>query len=71
MSLKDRELKIQDFGPGIPEKVLSRVGEPYNAGATGTGLGLAWVKTLCDRNDWIFEIESSSTGTTVRVKFFS
>lgn len=62
---------VKDFGPGIPEKVLSRMGEPFNSSASGTGLGLAWVKTLCDRNHWKIKILSSAQGTQIEINFSS
>jgi signal transduction histidine kinase len=64
-------LSVQDKGPGISEKVLSRLGEPFNSGASGTGLGLAWVKTLCDRNRWELKVENASPGTAASVNFLS
>ena len=69
VELKNQSLILRDTGPGIPEKVLARIGEPFNASATGTGLGLAWVKTLCDRNSWSFKLDSNASGTTITLIF--
>ena len=49
-----RQLKIHDHGPGIPKEVLAKIGSPFNktsqlsSNEKGVGLGLAWVKTICD-----------------------
>jgi len=69
VKLKGSAFSVLDTGPGIPEKVLKRLGEPFNSSASGTGLGLAWVKTLCDRNMWSISVSSSDTGTSVEVIF--
>ncbi len=69
VSVHESKLKVVDEGTGIPEKVLNRIGEPFNSVSYGTGLGLAWVKTLCERHSWEFKVESTPTGTTMQVDF--
>ncbi len=70
MRVQDSLFSVMDKGAGIPEKVLGRLGEPFNASASsGTGLGLAWVKTLCDRNHWNINIATSNEGTRIDVDF--
>lgn len=70
VKVQDSLFSVIDQGPGISEKVLGRLGEPFNAsGSSGTGLGLAWVKTLCDRNHWKIKIGSSNEGTRIDVDF--
>jgi signal transduction histidine kinase len=66
-------LSISDRGPGIPKPVLDHLGEPFNRGASsaaaGSGLGLAWIKSLCAKYDWEMKIDSSSQGTKVAIEF--
>lgn len=51
----DIEIVVRDDGPGFPQSVLTRLGEPYvserTAGQTGGGLGLGFfiAKTLLER----------------------
>ena len=67
------EFVVKDAGPGISDEVLSRLGAPFNKGlgsdvVGGVGLGLAWVKTICDIYNWEVSWDNSS-GTEVRVRF--
>lgn len=39
-------LWVRDHGPGVPEALLPRLGEPFLPGAKGTGLGLAFVRQV-------------------------
>ncbi len=44
-------LRVQDNGPGFPDKILKRIFEPYlTTKPTGTGLGLAVVKKIADEH---------------------
>ncbi len=67
-------LLIKDKGPGIPRDVLSRIGSPFNKSFStwseqkGVGLGLAWVKTICELYQWKFEIQDSD-GTHFLISF--
>ena len=69
INLNSTQLSVSDRGAGVPERVMQRMGEPFNAGNSGTGLGLAWVKTLCERYGWNFELSSSESGTRINIKF--
>ncbi|NJL24453.1 MAG: HAMP domain-containing histidine kinase [Calothrix sp. SM1_5_4] len=75
-------LTVTDHGPGIPADVREHMGSPFNRGqlnrgqlrspggrTQSSGLGLAWVSSLCDKYGWTLAIESSPSGTTVRVHF--
>jgi nitrogen fixation/metabolism regulation signal transduction histidine kinase len=45
------ELKIRDYGPGIPDDMINVLFEPYATNkTTGTGLGLAIVKKTIDEH---------------------
>lgn len=69
----DYTLRVADKGPGLPAKVLENMGSPFNKGlqtdANGSGLGLAWVKTVSDLYNWKMEIQSSATGTNIVIHF--
>lgn len=48
------QLSVEDDGPGVPEELLSRLGERFfrvpGAGEAGTGLGLAIVERIAERH---------------------
>lgn len=76
IEVKDPELVVRDNGPGVPQDVLSRIGEPFNRGGAalqtserGHGLGLAWVSSICRHYDWKLEFQSGTDGTCIRVQF--
>ncbi len=74
LNFKEDELVIKDFGGGIPESVLKKVGSPFNIGANqpaikGTGLGLAWVQAITNKYHWKIEYRSTPEGTEVSIKF--
>ncbi len=62
-------ISVGDSGPGIPSEVVPRVFEPFfTTKATGTGLGLAVVKSIIDSHSGEIELESTpGTGTKVSV----
>lgn len=66
-------IKITDNGPGIPQKVLSRLFTPFfttKEPGKGTGLGLALVKIMTERNNGIIRVESEEgKGTTFTLVF--
>lgn len=69
--LGEEELRIQDSGPGIPKEILARMGSPFNKNTSakkGIGLGLAWIKTICDLYGWPYEFQTSE-GTLLKIKF--
>jgi signal transduction histidine kinase len=72
VELSGRGFRIVDQGKGIPRDVLERLGQPFNTGneeSSGTGLGLAWVQTICRRFHWKLNIQSSLQGTEISVDF--
>lgn len=69
----DLQFVVKDSGPGIPAEVLARIGAPFNKGlgsgdVGGVGLGLAWVKTICDIYNWEL-VWQNSQGTEVTIRF--
>ncbi len=56
---------VVDRGPGIPAEVLERLGQPFNRGSEGTGLGLAWVHGICEA--YGFKLASVKTRETHEV----
>lgn len=74
LSYQSNTLTIKDEGPGIPQDVLSRMGSPFNTSSSavskqkGVGLGLAWIKTICDLYRWGFQFKVEP-GTTVEIRF--
>ena len=66
-------LSIEDQGPGLPEQVLKHLGSPFNRGHSkasterGSGLGLAWVNSLCQKYQWEMNVNSTPQGTHIIV----
>lgn len=66
---------ISDSGPGMDDKLLETVFEPFNRGENsrsrgGFGVGLTIVSRLCDRFGWPLSIDSTlGVGTDVKVSF--
>ncbi len=63
-------IKITDHGPGIPEKVLARVFEPFftSGKRQGTGLGLAICRNIIDAHGGDIQLTSElGKGTSVRI----
>ena len=52
-------LRVQDNGPGFPDKILKRAFEPYiTTKAKGTGLGLAVVKKIADEHGALIRLRN-------------
>jgi len=63
-------LSVADQGPGIPEEIRDRIGTPFfTTKDNGTGLGLAISNGIAQRHDALLDFETSSQGTTFKVKF--
>jgi signal transduction histidine kinase len=70
------EIAVRDEGIGIPDDVISRIGQPFTQSdgdpmlaREGTGLGLALVKALVGRHDGRLEVQSrENVGTTIMVR---
>ncbi|HVK60687.1 MAG TPA: HAMP domain-containing sensor histidine kinase [Bdellovibrionales bacterium] len=72
----ERSISVADRGPGIPTMVLEKLGEPFNRGEhsassnqKSTGLGLAYVQSVCRFNGWQLNVQTDSRGTNVRIEF--
>lgn len=70
-------VEVEDFGSGVSDEILQNLGAPFLRSADplirsqpGTGLGLAVVKSLTDRQGGKFHmIRKSSGGTIARLSF--
>jgi signal transduction histidine kinase len=62
-------LLFEDDGPGIPDKELDRIFEPfYTTKQTGSGLGLAIVKKVIEEHGGRIEVDSArEAGTGVKI----
>lgn len=69
--IRPGSVEVADDGPGMDEKLLKHVFEPFQRGDSnepGFGLGLAIVKRLCDRFGWGVSIDSQvGQGTRVTI----
>lgn len=64
------KVSITDQGNGIPAESLEKIFEPfYTTKSSGTGLGLAVVKTIVDNHQGKIQIDSSSHGTSIHLTF--
>ena len=64
------ELYVQDDGPGIPERLKSRLFAPFSSGHEGTGLGLAIARALARAGGGDLTCTDSTPGrTTFRFTF--
>lgn len=72
VSIANHSLEVRDYGPGIPQEVLERIGEPFNIGTSqesGNGLGLAMVTTVVKLYQWDFKVLRLNLGTQATVRF--
>jgi signal transduction histidine kinase len=62
-------LKVQDDGPGIPQKLLQHIYEPFYSTDEGeTGLGIPYVKQIVTEHQGSILITSRErVGTTVEI----
>ena len=63
------ELAVRDHGEGIAPSELKNIFEPfYTTKSSGTGLGLAVVKSIVEHHNGTIDIESKpGAGTTIRI----
>jgi len=64
-------INIMDEGPGIPEEILAKLGEPFfTTKKDGTGLGLMITKQILDNHGASLNIlENKEKGTTFQIVF--
>jgi two-component system, NtrC family, sensor kinase len=68
-------LKVEDDGPGIPEKVRARIFEPFfttKKAGKGSGMGLAISRSIVENHGGILEVvsdEGKGTAFTVRIPY--
>ncbi|WP_276353100.1 ATP-binding protein [Cohnella caldifontis] len=61
-------IRVVDNGPGIPEDVLGRIGEPFfTTKEGGTGLGVLVSKQIIENHLGRFAIQSGKDGTCVEI----
>ncbi|HSD88519.1 MAG TPA: HAMP domain-containing sensor histidine kinase [Kofleriaceae bacterium] len=61
-------IQVHDDGPGIPDKVRSRMFEPFfSTKDTGTGLGMSIVQSIVQMHGGTIDVDTGSAGTTVDV----
>lgn len=62
-------VRFKDEGPGIPDHVLKRIGEPFfTTKENGTGLGIMICKQIIENHRGDMHIESGPLGTIVEVE---
>lgn len=62
-------VRFKDEGPGIPDHVLKRIGEPFfTTKENGTGLGIMICKQIIENHRGNMHIESGPLGTIVEVE---
>ncbi|RDW18031.1 PAS domain-containing sensor histidine kinase [Oceanobacillus chungangensis] len=64
-------ISIMDEGPGIPEDILEKLGEPFfTTKKNGTGLGLLITKQILERHNAVLSIfKNSDRGSTFQLSF--
>lgn len=72
LEVKGDEIYLRDRGPGIPQGIIDRLGQPFNSsGGKGFGLGLAWIELIVKRYGWNMNINTTSIGTEIRIQLSS
>ncbi|ASN07377.1 PAS domain-containing sensor histidine kinase [Virgibacillus necropolis] len=63
------EIAIIDDGPGIPEEIIHKLGEPFfTTKKSGTGLGLMITNQILEKHDGKLEIEQNTNrGSTFKI----
>lgn len=75
--ITENQLQVLDHGAGLPSEVKEHLGSPFNRGRResgnqkSSGLGLAWVTSLCDKYGWQMQINSNDKGTSIFIIFQS
>ena len=63
---KNITIKVQDSGPGIPDKDLEKIFEPmYTTKTTGTGLGLVICKSIIEQHGGTISVSNKPTTFTI------
>lgn len=66
----DVTLVIKDTGHGIEPEILKKIGTPFvTTKESGTGLGLAICYSIAARHQAVIDIDTSSQGTSIKVRF--
>lgn len=69
-------LTVSNHGPAFPQKIIDNLGQPFNKGdlqdthnpnMPGTGLGLAYVATVCQMNHFPLHIDHQNGITVVSI----
>jgi signal transduction histidine kinase len=74
IQLDAQRLQVNDTGIGIPREDMGQVFQRLYKGivSDGFGIGLSLVKRICDRYDWVIQLESEEgRGTRVLLTFQS
>lgn len=74
MDIDRNTVRIADSGKGIPQKVREHLGEPFNVDRSrdpnhrGSGLGLAFIYSICNLYGWEISLDTGPSGTFFMVK---
>jgi signal transduction histidine kinase len=72
----DYILTVSNYGSPFPQKIIDHLGQPFNKGDSeprdlhsmrGTGLGLAYVATVCQMNRYPLHIDHQNGITVVSI----
>ncbi|MCE5285243.1 MAG: PAS domain-containing protein [Pelosinus sp.] len=70
MNKKNVVLAIEDFGTGIPQPILEKLGTPFlTTKENGTGLGLAVCYKIAKNHNAVISPSTGANGSTFYVKF--